>query len=308
MKLRKAITYAAPVALVLTLGASSVNALVFNNVYELQDRTITGTSFNAELAREYQKLVNFEWNKMYDWYDAENHAAKANMAAEGQTPMPYVPANWGIEDKSTLSELETARSRLVAALDNGGRTGFPGLAATAQAKYDCWVEQQEEGHQADHIAACKTDFWAAMTRLDDAMSPKLVKTTVSQEVARETVYFDFDESEIEPEAAAKIDEFVAAMKAIGGIEVAIVGYTDTVGSDAYNQDLSARRAEAVSDELVRRGMNVRSLKGVELVSKGESDLAVQTGEGVREQMNRRVDIIAIGDVDVEQQVSRLSTK
>lgn len=308
MKLRRAITYAAPFALAATLGASSANALVFDNVYGLQDRTITGNSFNAELAREYQKLVNFEWNKMYDWYDAENHAAKANMAADGKTPMPYVPAEWSIESQSALNELEAARAKLVTALDNGGRTGFPGLAATAQAKYDCWVEQQEEGHQPEDIAACKTDFWAAMTRLDEAKTPKLVKTTISQEVARETVYFDFDESEINVDAATKLDAFVAAMKVIGGIEVAIVGHTDTVGSDAYNQDLSARRATSVVDELVARGMNVRTLEGVELVSKGENDLAVQTGDGVREQRNRRVEIIAIGDVDVEQQVSSLRTQ
>ena len=95
------------------------------------------------------------------------------------------------------------------------------------------------------------------------------------------------------------------MKAIGGIEVAIVGHTDTVGSSAYNRDLSARRAASVADELVARGTNVRTLEDVELVSRGENDLAVQTGDGVREQMNRRVEIIAIGDVDVEQQVSSL---
>ena len=159
MNLRKALTYAAPFALATTLGAGNANALFFDNVYEIKDRAVTGDSFNAELAREYQKLVNFEWDKMYDWYDAENHAAKANMAAEGKTPMPYVPAAWSIEDQQNLSELEAARAQLLTALDNGGRTNHPALAADAQAKYDCWVEQQEEGHQPNHIAACKTEFW-----------------------------------------------------------------------------------------------------------------------------------------------------
>ncbi len=38
------------------------------------------------------------------------------------------------------------------------RDSNPAIAARAQARFDCWVEQQEENHQADHIAACRTDF------------------------------------------------------------------------------------------------------------------------------------------------------
>lgn len=308
MNLRKALTYAAPIALATTLSAGNANAFFFNDVEELKERTIVGDSFNAQLAREYRELVNYEWNQMYDWYDAENHAAKANMAADGETPMPYVPANWGIESEANLNELEAARTRLVSALDNGGRTGYPGLAAEAQAKYDCWVEQQEEGHQPTHIAACKTDFWAAMGNLENAMKANLVKTTISQEIDREVVYFDFDKAEITPAARVKIDAFVEKMKPDTGSEVVITGHTDTVGSSVYNQQLSERRAEAVSTELIRQGMNVRALDDVAIVAEGETEPAVNTGDEVREQMNRRVEIRAIGDVEVEQQVSSLTTR
>lgn len=308
MKLRKALTYAAPFVLATTIGAGNAHAMFFDNVDELQARTITGDSFDAELARDYRELVEYEWNEMYDWYDAENHAAKGNMAAEGMTPMPYVPAAWNIESQSNLRELESARAQLVSALDNGGRANFPKLGAEAQARFDCWVEQQEEGHQPTHIAACKDQFWTAMNALEEAMKPAVTKTTVSQEIARETVYFDFDEASITPAAQFKIDAFVKNMREIDSTDVAIVGHTDTMGSTTYNQDLSERRAETVSTELVRQGMNVRSLDEVDLVAKGESDPAVKTGDEVREQLNRRVEIIAISDVMVEQQVSALTAK
>lgn len=308
MKFRNAMMYAAPFVLATTLSAGSAQAFFYNDVEELRDRAIAGDSFNAELAREYRELVNFEWNKMYDWGDAEKHATKANMAAEGETPMPYVPASWGIESQANLDELEAARTRLMAALDNGGRTGFPNLAAEAQAKYDCWVEQQEEGHQEDHIAACKTDFWAAMGNLEDAMKPAMVKTVISQELDREVVYFNFDQAEITPAARLKIDAFVERMKPHAGAEIVISGHTDTVGSSEYNRQLSERRAEAVATELVRQGMNVRVMDAVALVAEGETDLAVKTEDGVREQLNRRVEMRAIGEVQVEQQVSRLTAK
>jgi OmpA-OmpF porin, OOP family len=308
MKFRTAITYAVPVALATMLSAGTANALFYNNVYELDERVISGDSFNADLAREYQALARYESKEMYDWIDAENHAVKGNMAAMGNTPMPYDPTEWGIESQAQMDELKSARGDLMGALDGGARESFPALAATAQAKYDCWVEQQEEGHQPAHIAACRTEFGAAMTALATAMTPKPVaemQTTVSQEIARETVYFDFDRAVVTPESQAKIDAFVSRMKAIGDVELAIVGHTDTVGGSEYNQALSAERARAVEASLVNQGMTVRDLNELDVIAKGEADPAVETGDGVREPRNRRTEIVAIGEVEVNRQVSSL---
>jgi OOP family OmpA-OmpF porin len=314
MTLRKTITYAVPVALATMLGAGSANAFFYNNVYELRDRTIAGDSFDANLAREYKELSEYESVKMYDWIDAENHAVKGNMAATGRTPMPSDPAEWGIEDPAKMSELKAARGDLVAALDAGGRSGQPALAATAQAKYDCWVEQQEEGHQPTHIAACRDEYHRAMAALKIAMAPPpaepktMTSTTVSQEIARETVYFSFDQATVQSSERAKLDAFVARMKSIGNVELAIVGHTDTSGSNDYNQTLSGERARAVAAELANQGMTVRDLNDLDILAKGEEDLAVSTGDGVREARNRRAEIVAIGEVEVTRQISSVSSR
>jgi OmpA-OmpF porin, OOP family len=147
-----------------------------------------------------------------------------------------------------------------------------------------------------------------MTALATAMTPKPVaemQTTVSQEIARETVYFDFDRAVVTPESQAKIDAFVSRMKAIGDVELAIVGHTDTVGGSEYNQALSAERARAVEASLVNQGMTVRDLNELDVIAKGEADPAVETGDGVREPRNRRTEIVAIGEVEVNRQVSSL---
>jgi outer membrane protein OmpA-like peptidoglycan-associated protein len=64
----------------------------------------------------------------------------------------------------------------------------------------------------------------------------------------------------------------------------VVGHTDTSGSAAYNLRLSERRAKAVADAMVGLGV-AQSALAVDW--KGKTDLAVQTGDGVKEPLNRR---------------------
>ena len=227
----------------------------------------TGTDFNSGLVREYKQLTIFEADEMYDWIDAENHATKGVMAANGQTPMPSDPAEWAIEDPAKLQELELGRSSMMALFNKGARTVAPLEAAHAQAKYDCWVEQQEEGHQPMHIAACKGEFESALAGLRTATEPKKVEATpketemdvvsVVEEVARETVYFPFDQAVIEPTEQAKLDKFVAEMKNIQPVvTLYIEGHADTSGPADYNLALSASRADSVRTELMRQGMTI----------------------------------------------------
>ena len=70
-------------------------------------------------------------------------------------------------------------------------------------------------------------------------------------------------------------------------QVVVVGHTDTSGSAAYNVRLSERRAKAVADSLAGMGVN-QSVMTVDW--KGETQPAVQTGDGVKEPLNRRTTI------------------
>lgn len=68
------------------------------------------------------------------------------------------------------------------------------------------------------------------------------------------VLFDFDKSDLRPDAAATVDKVAGAIKTIGGRDLAISGHTDAIGTDAYNMDLSKRRAQTVEDALRERGI------------------------------------------------------
>jgi outer membrane protein OmpA-like peptidoglycan-associated protein len=106
--------------------------------------------------------------------------------------------------------------------------------------------------------------------------PPAVKTFI--------VFFDFDKSNLTAEAQGVVTEAVNAAKTNGWVKVMVTGHTDTVGSDAYNQALSERRANSVKDEMVRQGMSADSIS-----TEGKSfhDPLVPTGPGVREPQNRR---------------------
>jgi len=102
-----------------------------------------------------------------------------------------------------------------------------------------------------------------------------------------TVFFDFDKSNLTTEAQQVIGTAVGDAGETGCMNFDVVGHTDTVGSAAYNDALSLRRAQSVQDELVRLGV---SGSDISISGRGFSEPLVQTGPGVREPQNRRAEI------------------
>jgi OmpA-OmpF porin, OOP family len=101
------------------------------------------------------------------------------------------------------------------------------------------------------------------------------------------IFFGFNKCNITAEADAVLSEAASAAKSSGSASVRIVGHTDTVGSAAYNQKLSECRAGAAKANLVGKGV---SEGAVSTSGKGESELMVQTGDGVKEPQNRRATV------------------
>jgi OmpA-OmpF porin, OOP family len=102
------------------------------------------------------------------------------------------------------------------------------------------------------------------------------------------VFFDFDKSDIRPDARPIIEEAANNARKGGVSRINLTGHADRAGPDAYNLRLSQRRAEAVKAELVRLGFNASDIS---VVAKGEADPLVPTADGVREPKNRRVEIL-----------------
>ena len=101
------------------------------------------------------------------------------------------------------------------------------------------------------------------------------------------VFFGFNKCNITAEADSVLAEAAAAAKATGAAAIRVVGHTDTSGSNAYNQKLSECRADAVKTNLVGKGIAEGSIS---TSGKGEAELMVQTGDGVKEPQNRRATV------------------
>jgi hypothetical protein len=105
---------------------------------------------------------------------------------------------------------------------------------------------------------------------------------------RYLVTFGLDQASLTEENRRVIAEAAENYRQGGAPQVSVTGYTDTSGSAAHNLELSQRRAEAVTLELVREGVPATNIV---TVGRGEENLLVPTADGVREPRNRRVEIV-----------------
>lgn len=101
------------------------------------------------------------------------------------------------------------------------------------------------------------------------------------------VYFPLDQAELTADARGVLDEVAEQAKDEPGTEIVLAAYTDTTGTRPYNEALSERRGAAVRQYLVDQGV---AAERITVEAHGQSEPLVETGDGVREQDNRRVRI------------------
>jgi len=104
-------------------------------------------------------------------------------------------------------------------------------------------------------------------------------------------FFDFDKAVLKPEAKVKLDDMASKLKGINLEVVIAVGHTDSIGSDAYNQKLSVRRAEAVKAYLVSSGIEANR---VYTEGKGKKQPVADNKTAAGRAQNRRVEIEVVG--------------
>jgi OmpA-OmpF porin, OOP family len=122
-------------------------------------------------------------------------------------------------------------------------------------------------------------------------APEKPKPVAEKVTFAADVLFDFDKAVIKPEGKSKLDDISNKAKGVNLEVVIAIGHADSVGSDAYNQRLSVRRAESVKAYLVSRGIEANR---VYTEGKGEKQPVADNKTSDGRSKNRRVEIEVIG--------------
>ena len=122
-------------------------------------------------------------------------------------------------------------------------------------------------------------------------APEKPKPVAEKVTFAADVLFDFDKAVIKPEGKSKLDDISSKTKGVNLEVVIAIGHADSVGSDAYNQRLSVRRAESVKAYLTSKGI---AANRVYTEGKGEKQPVADNKTKEGRAKNRRVEIEVIG--------------
>jgi OOP family OmpA-OmpF porin len=304
MKTLRSLIITAGMATILGVTTGCTAFTSFSEVEALNEAQPVGSAFTQALASEYRDFSNSELKDMLDYPDALHFARKGLAASAGDVVLPEPVADWNLDEKH-VQELAAARGRLIMAFDMAARETKPELAAKTQAKFDCWIEGQEENWSDAGTPACRDEFLKYMGELEGGlqMPPPAAPTPVAApapgvfdidpnapmaaENAMYLVFFNWDKSDIGSGAMNVLDAVADEVKKNPPQTVSVVGHADTSGSTTYNQRLAFKRANNVKDALVQRGVDPNI---IQVDAKGETELLVQTPDNVREPANRRANI------------------
>jgi len=178
----------------------------------------------------------------------------------------------------------------------------PGLALEGEYKFTQLVESRnyhdfEAGGTFSHIGQASSHTFLLGLRYQifnppppapPAPAPAPVAAPAPAPARTFLVFFDWDKYNLTPRATEIISEAASDSKTASVTTLQVSGFTDTSGTPEYNMGLSERRAKAVAAQLEADGVPASA---IEVHAFGQTHLLVETGPGVREPQNRRVEIV-----------------
>ena len=165
-----------------------------------------------------------------------------------------------------------------------------------QAQQQALTAEQRAAQQQAAAAAAQAQANAAQDRVR-ALEAQLRDMEAQQTergllVTLGDVLFAFNKAELSAQAAPRLDKLASFLKQFPDRKLLIEGYTDSVGGDSYNQDLSERRAQAVRDALVSRGVDASRITAR---GYGKAHPVADNASPEGRAMNRRVEIVIADD-------------
>jgi OOP family OmpA-OmpF porin len=160
-------------------------------------------------------------------------------------------------------------------------------AGVAVDKDGCPLDSDKDG-VPDYLDKCPgTPAGVTVDKDGCPPAPKVIDKIILH------VLFDLDKSTLKPSSLDELQKAVAFVKKYPGANVRLDGYTDSLGTDAYNIKLSERRAAAVRDYLIKEA-GVDSSK-ITAVGHGKADPVADNKTAEGRAKNRRVEVSILSD-------------
>ena len=178
-------------------------------------------------------------------------------------------------------KVEIARAQAETSLAEDQRTALSANRETSR------LDARTREADAAHVAAANSEQQAAeLQRQIDALQAK--PTDRGLIVTLGDVLFDTGKASLKAGATSNLNKLVAFLNEYSDRTVLIEGYTDSVGTEDFNQGLSERRADSVKSYLAGQGIGSIRLSAS---GKGESDPVASNDSAAGRQQNRRVEVI-----------------
>ena len=164
----------------------------------------------------------------------------------------------------------------------------------------CWDGSQAASQESCPAQPPLVTCWDGTFTYDQASCPVQISdrgndigALCGEQYRQEIIYYEFNKGQ-SAETRNTINRILDTSSNCNVEAIRVVGHTDTSGNAAYNLNLSKRRAQDALNELVRQGVDRRTITSE---GKGETEPFIDTGDGVKEQLNRRTEVlITLGSI------------
>jgi outer membrane protein OmpA-like peptidoglycan-associated protein len=219
--------------------------------------------------------------------DEERQANERQASADAQARSQAQAADATRQKERAQADAAQAQSDMAA---NQAASAAAVTAAQADANQSRLAAQQAQ----QNAQQAETDKAALRTRLSEQLN-SILQTRDSARgliVSMSDVLFDTGKYSLKPGAREKLAKVAGILLAYPGLNIEVDGYTDNVGGDEMNQQLSENRARSVRDYLVQQGVATNSVS-----AKGFGNtLPVATNDNAAgRQQNRRVELVVSGE-------------
>tara|TARA_A100001015_G_scaffold321532_1_gene452780 strand:+ start:2308 stop:3234 length:927 start_codon:yes stop_codon:yes gene_type:complete len=285
-----------------------INSCAHFKIEKLEKNEFNGKDVFSLLSKEYKNFAKYELYDMHDELDANYFAYKGLIALNDNIVFPENPKKWKLSEENfnIFMKYFTHINELI---EQQVHKKDPKVFSKMLIGYDCWIEQQEENWQTNHIKKCKDQFESNYEKIINALNNKEPKKSISskrnkdniinednteeknpnvilEEKLHVRVFFNFDSFMLNSAEKNKLQDIIEKAKKNKELTIYIEGHTDTKGPHLYNLALSNKRASFIRNYL----KEIKVMNKILIEGFGEKKPLLTTLDNVKEKKNRRAEV------------------